>query len=135
MKLIIFVVTLHTKLTTNAYVELENERKAATSIVQTLGCLPLALDQAGAYIHMQQYSFGRYLKEYKTKSSYLLSGKWKAVGKQDESVFAALELSFNAIQKQNPRAAELLLLCGFIDNEDIPEKLLQRGMKLPEDGM
>ena len=68
-------------------------------------------------------------------SSYLLSGKWKAVGKQDESVFATLELSFDAIQKQNPRAAELLLLCGFMDNEDIPEELLRRGMEQSAGGM
>jgi len=70
-------------------------------------------------------------------SSYLLSGKWKAAGRsrQDESVFATLELSFNAIQKQNPRAGELLLLCGFMDNEDIPKELLRRGMKLSTDGM
>ena len=116
---------------TNAYVE----RQAAASIAQGLGYLPLALDQAGAYIHMQQYSFIRYLREYRTNISYLLSGKWTVVGKQDESVFATLELSFNAIQKQNPRAAELLLLCGFMDNEDIPEELLRRGMGLSADGM
>jgi len=117
----------------NAFVE----RQAAASIVQKLGHLPLALDQAGAYIHMQQYSFSRYLREYETNSSYLLSGKRNAAGRsrQDESVFATLELSFNAIQQQNPRAGELLLLCGFMDNEDIPEELLRRGMKLSADGM
>jgi len=119
------------ELAANRYIE----RQAAASIVQRLGCLPLAVDQAGAYIHMQQYSFSRYLREYETNSNYLLSGKWKIVGKQDESVFATLELSFNAIQKQNPKAAELLLLCGFMDNEDIPEELLRRGMELSADGM
>jgi len=119
------------KLTANVYVE----QQAAASIVQGLGYSPLALDQARAYIHMQQYSFSRYLKEYETNGSYLLSGKWKVVGKQDESIFAALEVSFNAIQKQNPGAAKLLLLCGFMDNEDIPEKLLRRGMRLSADGM
>ena len=97
--------------------------------MQKLGCLPLALDQAGAYIYMQQYSFSRYLGEYKE------SGKWKLLGKQEEYVFPTLELSFNAIQKQDPKAAELLLLCGFMDNEDIPEKLLRRGMKQSTDGM
>ena len=122
-------------LAANGHVELEHEQQAVSSIVQKLGCLPLALDQAGAYIHMQQFSFSRYLKEYETNSSYLLSGKWKVLGKQGESVFATLELSFDVIQKQNPRAAEFLLLCGFIDNEDISEELLRRGMKLSADGM
>ena len=122
---------MRVELVTNAFVE----RQAAASIVQKLGHLPLALDQAGAYIHMQQYTFSRYLREYETNSSYLLSGRWKAIGKQDESVFATLELSFNAIQQQNPRAGELLLLCGFMDNEDIPEELLRRGMNQSADGM
>jgi len=76
-------------LAANDYVE----RQAVGAIVQKLGCLPLALDQAGAYIHMQQYSFSRYLREYKER------GKWK-VGKQHESVIATLELSFDAIQGQ-----------------------------------
>ena len=122
---------MRVELAANAY----PERQAATAIVQELGCLPLALDQAGAYIHIQQYSFSRYLREYEANSSYLLSGKWRLLGKQDESVFATLELSFDAIQKQDPKAAELLLLCGFIDYEDIPEELLRRGMELPADGM
>ena len=103
--------------------------------MQGLGQLPLALDKAGAYIHMQQYSLTRYLREYKTNTRYLLGGKWKAVGKQDESVFATLEVSFDAIQNQNPGAAELLLLCGFMDNEDISEELLRRGMGLSAGGM
>jgi len=76
---------------------------------------------------MQQYPFGRYLREYKTNGSCLLGGKWRVVGKQDESVFAALEVSLNAIQKQNSGAAELLLLCGFMDNEDIPENCFGDG--------
>ncbi|KAF8477588.1 P-loop containing nucleoside triphosphate hydrolase protein [Kalaharituber pfeilii] len=103
---------------------------AAATIVHKLGYLPLAIEQAGAYIHVRQYSFSRYLKEYNTNVTHLLSKKWK-VGKHDRSVFAAWDLSFNAIQSQNPKAAGLLLLCGFFDNNDICEELLRRGMKLP----
>ena len=83
---------------------------------------------------MAQYSLGRYLKEYKTNSSYVLSKGWKG-GKQDRSVFATWEISFNAIQEKSPSAAKLLLVCGFLNNEDICEKLLMRGMKLETHGM
>ncbi|KAF8448488.1 hypothetical protein BDZ91DRAFT_112651 [Kalaharituber pfeilii] len=110
--------------------EREREKQAISTIVHKLGYLPLAIEQAGAYIHIRQYSFSRYLREYNTNITSLLSKKWK-IGKRDRSVFAAWELSFNAIQNQNPEAAELLLLCGFLDNNDICEVLLQRGMKLP----
>ncbi|KAF8473532.1 P-loop containing nucleoside triphosphate hydrolase protein [Kalaharituber pfeilii] len=104
---------------------------AAATIVRILGYLPLAIEQAGAYIHVHQYLFSRYLSEYNANITHLLSKKWK-VGKHGRSVFAAWDLSFNAIQDQNPNAAELLLLCGFLDNNDICEVLLRRGMKLPK---
>ena len=41
---------------------------------------------------------------------------------------------FNAIEKENPKAAELLLVCGFFHNEDICEELLRRGMKIEKHG-
>ncbi|KAF8459205.1 hypothetical protein BDZ91DRAFT_742465 [Kalaharituber pfeilii] len=108
----------------------EHEKEAAATIVQKLGYLPLAIDQAGACIYALDSSFSRYLSEYENKVTYLLSTEWK-LGTHDRAVFAAWDLSFNAIQKQNPNAAELLLLCGFLDNNDICEELQQRGMKLP----
>jgi len=99
-----------------------------------LGYLPLALDQAGAYIHTAQYSLDQYLKEYQTNASYLLNKGWKG-GKQDRSVFATWEISFNAIQHKSPQAAKLLLICGCLNNEDISEELLKRGMELETHGI
>ncbi|RPB23401.1 hypothetical protein L211DRAFT_809086, partial [Terfezia boudieri ATCC MYA-4762] len=114
-----------------------NDQTTASTIAQELGYLPLALNQAGAYIHMSQYSLGRYLKAYQSNASYLLSKGlkvWKG-GKQDRSVFATWETSFKAIQETNPEAAKLLLICGFLNNEDISEELLKRGMNLEPQGI
>jgi len=83
---------------------------------------------------MAQYSLGRYLKEYQANASYLLRKGWKG-GKQDKSVFATWEISFDAIQQKSPEAAKLLLICGFFNNVDICEELLKRGMKLETHGM
>ena len=83
---------------------------------------------------MAQYSLGRYLKEYHNNTSYLLSKGWKG-GKQDRSVFATWDISFNAIQQKRPEAAKLLLICGFLNNEDICEELLKRGMGLKTHGI
>ena len=110
------------------------EQTTASTIAQELGYLPLALDQAGAFIHMAQYSLGRYLKEYQINASYLLSQGWKG-GKQDRSVFATWEISFSAIQDKSPEAAKLLLICGFLNNEDIGEELLKHGVKVETHGM
>jgi len=51
------------------------------------------------------------------------------------SVFATWEISFKAIQLKSREAAELLLVCGFFDHEDIQEELLRRGLKLDKHGM
>ena len=94
------------------------------------------MDQAGAYIHMTQYSLDRYLREYQTNASYLLGKGWKwSKQDKDRSVSATWEISFNAIQEKSPNAAKLLLICGFLNNEDICEELLKRGMKLKVHGM
>ncbi|KAF8468450.1 hypothetical protein BDZ91DRAFT_793287 [Kalaharituber pfeilii] len=89
--------------------ELLHVKEVAATTVQKLECLPLAIAQAGAYIHVRKYSFGRYLREYKANVTHLLSKDWK-IGKHNRFVFAAWDLSFKAIQNQNPEAAELLLL-------------------------
>ncbi|KAF8418736.1 TPR repeat protein [Tirmania nivea] len=110
---------------------LPTEQATANTIAQELGYLPLALSQAGAYIHISQYSLSRYLKEYQANASHLLTqGKMRS---HDRSVFATWEISFKAIQEKKPKAAELLLVCGFFDHENIPEVLLRRGLKLEAD--
>ncbi|RPB28760.1 hypothetical protein L211DRAFT_845760 [Terfezia boudieri ATCC MYA-4762] len=78
------------------------------SSAEELGYLPLALDQAGAYIHMAQYSLGQYLEDYRTNANYLLSKGWKG-GKQDKSVFATWEISFNTIQQKSPKGSQVTI--------------------------
>jgi len=57
------------------------------------------------------------------------------VRQHDKSVFATWEISFKAIQETSPKAAELLLVCGFLDHENIQEELLRRGLGLEIHGM
>lgn len=82
---------------------------------------------------MRQYSFSRYLREYEIHVGQILSQGWK-IEDRENSVFSTWELSFEAIHNQNPKAAELLLLCGFLNNVDICDELLRRGLGLPNDG-
>lgn len=94
--------------------------------------LPLALEQAGAYIYHRQYSFTRYLQEINTHL-FNSSQRWLS-GKHKKSVFAAWEISYEAIKQENPAAANLLLLCAYLDHRDIPEELLEKGLKLHKHG-
>jgi hypothetical protein len=91
--------------------------------VTKLGALPLALDQSGAYIFSLQITFHEYLHRFDAKFKELASRKppkqvWQY---REDTVFTTWEISYSALR---PAAQELLNLCAFLDNEDIPEELL-----------
>ena len=109
---------------------------AARILSEKLGCLPLAIDQAGAYIASNQIPLNAYIELYERNRKAALSwGPENAIRKYREGVLTTWEVSFNAIEEENPKAAELLLLCGFLANDDISEEIFRRGWKLEEDGM
>lgn len=111
----------------------KSEKAAVATLLEKLGYVPLAVNQAGAYIQNNLYTFSRYLREYEENVTYFLQQNSK-IGSRERSVFAAWELSFEAIIKENPRASNLLLICGFLGNDDLCDDLLCRGLGLPEDG-
>lgn len=99
------------------------ERTDAIIIVQKLGGLPLALDQAGAYINSVQISYSQYLERFESAFAKIAAKRppksvWQY---REDTLFTTWEISFAALR---PGAQELLLLCGFLDNEDIWEGLL-----------
>lgn len=99
------------------------ERTDAIDIVQKLGALPLALDQAGAYINSMQIPYSQYLPRF-TSQFAIIGGRrptnsvWQY---REDTIYTTWEISFAAL---GPGAQQLLLLCGFLDNEDIWEGLL-----------
>lgn len=102
----------------------END-SAVQELVEALGHLPLALDQAGAYIAEQSIDFGIYVEIYKDSRAHLLRHKPpKAVWSYEETVFTTWEISFSAISKSDPLAASLLDVAAFFNSDDIPLGLL-----------
>jgi hypothetical protein len=98
----------------------------AEAIVELLGCLPLAVDQAGAYIRARQKTLTEYLRLLRHKQEDLLM--WRPrVGDYDKTVLTAWELNFRQVELESDIAKRLLLLCCFIDPADISELLLLRG--------
>ena len=85
-----------------------------------MGYLPLALEQAGAYIGIQQLTLAGYLEKSKKLRSTILHKKCIKWGYR-RSIVATWEISFEAIKKERSEAAELLLLCGFLANDDLFE--------------
>jgi len=98
-----------------------------------LGFLPLALTQAGSYISHMQISFQNYLnlldQEFGRAAESGGPG-WlsdQRTGCLNQDVFTTWEVSFARL---SPPAQELLLLCGFLANADIPDRLFLQKRKL-----
>lgn len=99
----------------------------AKEIVGELGGLPLALDQAGAYIEETQCSFAEYLHLYRRHRATLLQRRGGVIPDHPEPVATTWSLSFEKIEQANAAAAELLRLCAFLHPDEIPEAMIIDG--------
>ncbi len=89
--------------------------------------LPLALDQAGAYIEETQCSLSDYLKLYRQYRTTLLKQRGGLVPDHPEPVATTWLLSFKKIEQNHPAAADLLRVCAFLEPDAIPEEILLEG--------
>jgi len=78
------------------------------TLVNELDGLPLALDQAGAYIEETRCGLPRYLDLYRTQRRTLLARRSKHPKTHPQPVAATWSLSFERVAQNNPAAAELL---------------------------
>ena len=102
-------------------------REYAERLSIELGGLPLAIDQAGAFIEENIMSPEEYLSLYKEEGKQLRQerGQHDAASQgHSESVTITFSLAFRRLVVINPAAAELLRLCSFLYPEQIPEKVL-----------
>jgi tetratricopeptide (TPR) repeat protein len=109
----------------------QNDVTAADRLADALGDLPLALEQAGAYIQETGISIPAYLKLFQERhEELLLRGKPDAY---PDTVATTWDLSFQKASEEVPTSADLLNLCAFLAPDDIPKSLLADGVKhLPE---
>src|SRR6266702_5129357 len=104
------------------------ERQAqAAEIVVALDGLPLALDQAGAYIEETRCGLSQYLNLYGTRRKELLLRRGRFPIDHPDSVAATWSLSFQQVEQENLAAADLLRLCAFLSPEAIPEEIITVG--------
>ncbi|HLZ63345.1 MAG TPA: tetratricopeptide repeat protein [Ktedonosporobacter sp.] len=104
----------------------QQEASAAAELVALLEGLPLALDQAGAYIDETGCSLADYLQRCNAQRKDLLARRGIHGGSHPASVTTTLSLSVERIEREHPAAADLLRLCAFLHPEAIPEELLLR---------
>jgi hypothetical protein len=103
-----------------------DDQSIARAISQELDGLPLALDQAGAYIKEAPCPLPDYLYRYRTRRSDL-----RQRGEFDQdypaSVATTWSLSFEKVSQVNPAAAELLAFCAYLSPDAIPEEMIAAG--------
>src|SRR6266571_2645464 len=99
----------------------------AMQISQQLGGLPLALDQAGAYVEETGCRLQDYQRIYRQRRRELLKQRGGLVRSHPEPVATTWSLSFRRVQEKQPAAAELLRLCAFLAPEDIAEEMITQG--------
>ena len=105
----------------------KNDEAAARALADDLGDLPLALEQAGAYIEATGESLADYRQMFQIS--------WQALmqeGKPDDypdTVAVTWKLSFDKAQAESPASAELMHLCAFLAPDDIPLPILRDGTK------
>jgi tetratricopeptide (TPR) repeat protein len=103
------------------------DRDLACSISRELDGLPLALDQAGAYIKETPSTLARYLELYQQRREDLL--KIRGTDRQDypNSVATTWSLSFEKVAQANSATTDLLTFCAFLAPDPIPETIFTHG--------
>lgn len=99
----------------------------AEALVIALGFLPLALDQAGAYIEEIGCGLAQYLELYTQHHKELLNRRGKMSTDHPEPIMTTWSLSFQKVEEANPAAADLLRLFAFLAPDRIPEEFLTEG--------
>jgi tetratricopeptide (TPR) repeat protein/transcriptional regulator with XRE-family HTH domain len=104
---------------------------SAEAIAIEMDFLPLALDQAGAYIEEVGCSLTAYLDLYRKHRTTLLQRRGQIPTDHPESVVTTWSLSFQRIEQTYPAATNLLRLLAFLEPDTIPEELVHEGSMVP----
>ncbi|NOR48699.1 MAG: tetratricopeptide repeat protein [Methanosarcinaceae archaeon] len=108
------------------------DRKAADALAEALGDLPLALEQAGAYMEAKGRNISYYLNMFTVHKNELLDRAAPTTDYPD-TVASTWDITFNEVMQISSAGADLLNLCAFLAPDYIPVGLLNSGVEyLPE---
>ena len=101
--------------------------QSAAQLAEALGYLPLALEQAAAYIVAKKARFQDYLDSYQKLKLKRLEKSKPKLGNYSDSVATAWSLNFQQVEKAEPAAADLLRVSAVLHPDAIPFELLTQG--------
>ncbi len=99
----------------------------ARDISRELGGLPLALDQAGAYLEETGCSLMKYQQIYQQHQEALLKNRRGLVNDYPQPIATAWSLSFVRVEQKDRVAANVLWLCAFLSADAIPVDIMVKG--------
>ena len=94
--------------------------------MEALGGLPLALDQAGAYLAETHCRLSDYLVLLQRERESLLKRRGAVPSEHPQSVTATFALALAQVQQRSEAASELLRLCAYLAPEAIPLDLVSQ---------
>ena len=102
------------------------DSQAAKILAKTLGYLPLALEQAAAYVRETNSSLNHYQALFQEHHAQLLQHGYLSTEYPD-TVATTWKLAFQKVQKASPAAAEFLNLCAFLAPDTIFLNMITEG--------
>jgi tetratricopeptide (TPR) repeat protein len=98
-----------------------DDEASAVAVAEFLGDLPLALEEAAAYIEETRIDLVEYLRLARERTAELF-GLDQPSG-DEQRVATTWSVSLDSIRLEAPAAEELLDLCAFLAPDDIPREL------------
>ncbi len=99
----------------------------ARPIWQEMNGLPLALDQAGAYILETSCTFADYQTQYTRRRRELLDRRGQRFIGHEASVATTFSLAFERVATLKPVTTDILQACSLLHSEAIPEEFFLEG--------
>lgn len=103
------------------------QHAAAVELVETMGGLPLALDQAGAYLEETHCGLSAYVERFRTRRATLLQQRGEDARDHPASVSTTFTLAITATAERHPAVRDLLHACVLLQSDAIPEEIFCQG--------
>lgn len=106
----------------------QEDEAATAELAEELGDLPLALEQAGAYMKSTGKTMADYLILFRDDRQALLS-RGKPCTNYPDTVATTWNISFKHVKELCPETIYLLNLCAFFAPDNIPRTLVMQDIK------